>query len=827
MMPNTRRAQKPIGADVPAPTPTPDDEDEDDDDECAMAGAIKGGEITTRSMRRKTIIKRGVQSLAIVAFAILLAALPGADATFWPFMKYFSAMRAPPRAYAASAPPPAVGASASASSLASEDDGFSIALGDGVRMPIELTPGEPRPFRIVVTNRSGGAANLTFDVVETPGPDGESPRLVRLLGVRPIDGEPSDANPREAIVPAAGANGPGTPLEVALLASAPNTDRRVQTAVTLTARDARGHTAYLEDPLELTVLPGPSSSSLAPKRIPGGEEECASMEEALRGGEDTATFARVWTASGAGSRLPSDNVTVLAPNDAAFAALADTLGVTLPELLESPSLELLALHHVLPRALSPRQIAQLQDARTVTCDAVGVAVRQGKLSVGACELEPLRRAGPPLCEGRVYTLACVLPPPAEATQDPESLCLPAQPPLPEERVESFGGSGGMGEGAGSGAHALTFSLPPSLASSGEGGEGGDEAYDDYTYEYADDFEPPISSQGQGGGGGGGSEFSLPPNFGGAHDAPPPAQAVRPRDGLGREPASPSFPKSAGAGGGGRGGEGGEGREGGPGDAFAWSEGAEGAFVEVPVAVLPQRVPDKWTRLAHLAKSGDAPVKATFLPPGWREWITPGSMQCVVEHGQGLRADPTRAQEGMPREECAAVRVNGRTCREAGMLHACGALSSAGPMSYQVQPPPEAYEGGFLAIGDTYVWQSVEGGSAYCTPATPDGRAFQGAVYHEAWVEAEPGLETKLFLLQNPLDGAPWQMVAMQGAPPPGAHRTRRLKTLGQGCFMWVVASSQGTEGRYRFHLAVQTEHANANTERQHARQHAREAEVYG
>ena len=83
MMPNTRRAQKPIGADVPAPTPTPDDEDEDDDDECAMAGAIKGGEITTRSMRRKTIIKRGVQSLAIVAFAILLAALPGADATFW------------------------------------------------------------------------------------------------------------------------------------------------------------------------------------------------------------------------------------------------------------------------------------------------------------------------------------------------------------------------------------------------------------------------------------------------------------------------------------------------------------------------------------------------------------------------------------------------------------------------------------------------------------------------------------------------------------------------------------------------------------------------
>ena len=42
---------------------------------------------------------------------------------------------------------------------------------------------------------------------------------------------------------------------------------------------------------------------------------------------------------------------------------------------------------------------------------------------------------------------------------------------------------------------------------------------------------------------------------------------------------------------------------------------------------------------------------------------------------------------------------------------------------------------------------------------------------------------------------------MQTSEMPGTSGTRRLKTMGQGCFLWVVATA-GEGGEYDFHLSV-------------------------
>lgn len=295
-------------------------------------------------------------------------------------------------------------------------------------------------------------------------------------------------------------------------------------------------------------------------------------------------------------------------------------------------------------------------------------------------------------------------------------------------------------------------LPEKILPSPSGGGLAEDLYSDYEYEYDYDFE-------------------LPPNFGSKSNSRGNNNNKNNNNRVAAysEPAGTRF------------------------DQMDMYGGTYTQFQPLQTRVIPHRVPDKWTRLNHLANAGEEPVKATFLPPGWKEWITPGDATCP-------RYDP---EDGL--SECSSAVINGRSCASPNMLHTCGYLQSEGPKSYQIQPPPGAFRDGFITLGNTYVWQSIEGGSSYCTPATEDGSTFKGSVYHEAWVEPrgkdKEEIDLMLFLLQNPLDGSPWQVVSMQTSPTPGTSSVKRLRTMGQGCFLWVVASAGG-RGAYDFHLSV-------------------------
>ncbi len=635
---------------------------------------------------------------------------------------------------------------ASASSSPSGGSGAFVDLllgADVLGRPVEMTVDKPAAFPIAVANMGDTDLELTFSVIDTPGPDGESVASLEVLGIRAENGLPAPGDARKLSVPA----GATVDAEIALLSRSSDLEGRAPSAVTttgatITAEDeASGRTQFTRDPIELRITDpraaapprdgGPQSWDTQARAGGGGGRRCVELSEVLRTNGHTDTFAEIWEATNLNDTLPGDaRFAVLAPTDAAFDQLTATLGISKADLMSSPSLDLLLLHHVLPQRISVDALAALDGVETATCDQIEVGVRDMAVTVSGCEVSA---SDVEVCNVDLYKLNCVLPPPM--MEHGHDLCLPAGPTAQVISRQHVSGKNG----------------PP-------GDSGSSTAVDDY-YDYDYDYD-----------------FDLPPGF----PAPGQGQDSRPsRFGV----VAASGPEAGGSG------------SGSGGDALGDPETWEWEPLETKVALRP--VPDKWTRLNHLAHAGEAPVKATFLPPGWKEWITPGDLRCPREDAVLSSAECARAPSS-----------SGRSCASPGTLHTCGFLESAGPKSYQIQPPPEAFREGFIEMGGgTYVWQSVEGGSSYCTPATEDGSSFRGSVYHEAWVEPRKAgsgggdLDAMLFLLQNPLDGSPWQVVSMQTAPAPGTRSAKRLRTAGQGCFLWVVASATGS-GEYDFHLHV-------------------------
>jgi len=628
-----------------------------------------------------------------------------------------------------------------AESPKNDDGGFlEMKLGDDMSIPLEMTTGKPAPFPMTITNNDDEALEVVFSVIETPGPDGESAGALEVLGIRPADSVPNKENPKKLYVPAKST----VEAEIALLSpSLPPNTREVTTGATITAEDPSGRTQYTKEPLKVTITSGPAATTAttrqAPRQGSSDRKRCFDLKEVLRTNGHTNTFAEILDASTVDSRLPEGaRYTMLAPTDAAFDALTAALNVTKADLVSSPSLDLLILHHLLPERVSVDDLAGVDAIGTVTCDDIGVGKGEDmSVTVSGCAISA---SDTEVCEVSLYKVDCVLPPPKRETGD--ALCLP------QGRVAEIISGGPRGE---------IKSLNADQAEE-----------DDYEYDYDYSFDMPSGAD--------------------AFDNPP---------GMPRNPTRSFGPDAS------RGGKDGMRTDqirGSGSGGNSWD-----TWEPIQMRVVPRLtpVPDKWSRLNHLANAGKEPVKATFLPPGWKEWITPGSDRCP-------RQDPNLW-------ECSRVRLasqTGRSCSSPNMLHTCGYLDSSGPRSYQIQPPPSAYRDGFITLGDSYVWQSIEGGSAYCTPATADGASFKGSVYHEAWVEPRSGarayarggegeedLDVMLFLLQNPLNGDPWEVVSMQTSATPGTERVKRLKTQGQGCFLWVVASASGA-GAYDFHLSV-------------------------
>lgn len=545
---------------------------------------------------------------------------------------------------------------------------------------------------------------MMFDVIETPGPDGESGGILEVLGIRPQNGVPHKDNPRKLRIPAKST----LDAEIALLSPADEaTDRRkVSTGATITAEDPDGRMQYTQDPLLVSITNPRAASNWAQTRDRGPQgnaKRCVELSEVLETNGHTDTFAKIWQQTNLNESLPlGAEYTVLAPTDDAFDQLAAALNIKKKELMKSPSLDLLLLHHVLPKRVSVDELAAVDSIQTVTCDEIEVGMEDMAVTVSGCAISA---SDIEVCNVNLYKLNCVLPPPI--MEPGEDLCLPRAP-----TAEIISGN--------------SHSDPPFL--------------DDYDYDY---------------------DFDMPPNFQDDRTSQKRYGVVAATDGPenGRTARGTGAPES-----------------------WTWHA--------LETRVPPKRVPDKWTRLNHLANAGEEPVKATFLPPGWKDWITPGDSSCP--------------KSDISRSECSQVNINGQSCDGANMLHTCGYLKSSGPKSYEIQPPPGSFRDGFINLGDTYVWQSVEGGSSYCTPATEDGSSFKGSVYHEAWVEPRgknTDLDAMLFLLQNPLNGSPWHVVSMQTAATPGTKNVKRLRTVGQGCFLWVVASASGS-GAYDFHLSV-------------------------
>ncbi|QDZ19433.1 FAS1 domain-containing protein [Chloropicon primus] len=645
--------------------------------------------------------------LLVVLTAFLCCAPRQTEATFLPWMGFwkkgmmgYGAPPAYPKAYSAQ------GASASSASPSPADDQpfLEIAL-DPATSPLEMTTGRPAAFPVSVTNNGGEDLDVLFSVIETPGPDGESAGELDVLGIRPADGVPDSEDPRKLRVPA----GATVEAEIALLSPAIPAGRdALTTGATITAEDPSGRTQFTKDPLLVRITrPGGQAAEPARTRaLDEGPDRCVEVAEVLRTNGHTNTFAEIWEETSlnrTASLPPGARYTMLAPTDAAFEQLTAALSISKEDLMRSPSLDLLVLHHLLPERVSVEQLASMDSIGTATCDDIAVGKGDDMtVTVAGCSIST---SDTEVCGVDLYKINCVLPPPDMA--EGQELCLPA--------------------GA------------PATATTGE---------EEYDYDYDYDFEMPSAGNLPGSG--------TPPRTPATRfeDAPPTAFGES-------NMVYPEKPRT-------------------------W-----GSYVPIETRVVPKRVPSKWARLNHLANAGEEPVKATFLPPGWKEWITPGTTQC-----------PRR---DLSQSECSDVRIGGRSCNSPNMLHTCGFLESSGPKSYEVQPPPQAFRDGIITIGNTYVWQSVEGGTAYCTPATPDGSAFKGSVYHEAWVEPQnrgaDAPDLMLFLLQNPLNGDPWHVVSMQTSPTPGTSNVKRLRTMGQGCFLWVVASAGGS-GAYDFHLSV-------------------------
>ena len=664
-------------------------------------------------------LKAGAMAALMLVLVVCSLCAAPADATFLPWLNFWKkGMMGYPAypAYKGAKTYDAQGASAASAAAASppvaEAAFVDPDLGLGIdSSPLEMTRGQPSAFPISVTNNGQEPLDLVFSVIETPGPDGESAGALEVLGIRPKDGVPNSGDPRSLRI----APGETVEAEIALLSPssasplASPSSGPLTTGATIVAEDPKtGRAVYTDEPLEVTIEMEGAPTTREAER---GGGTCVPLQEVLSSNGDTDTFARVWQESGAaGAVSEGADFALLAPTDAAFEELTATLGITMDDLLASPKLQLLALHHLIPTAVTAEDLATASSLATATCDEVEVS-RDERMSatVAGCGVSATDTE---VCGGiQLFRLGCVLPPPPQGTLAREgALCLPE----PAGGSDPFAGQG----------------------SDTTAGPDGDE----YEYEYDFDFEMPSSLDG------------LPPS------RSTPDRRFQDRPG-------PTGPTEGGSS---------------PTGAASWG------FKPVATRVVPTRLPAAWDRLEHLANSNAEPVKATFLPPGWREWITPGTTACP--------ATPLIGDRGLA--------LGGA----ANALRSCGRLEPSGPLSYQIQPPPEAYRDGFIELGDTYVWQSVQGASSYCTPASADGSHFKGSVVHEA--SATPrgnngagGGDLMLFLLQNPLNGDPWQVVSMQTSEMPGTSGTRRLKTMGQGCFLWVVATA-GEGGEYDFHLSV-------------------------
>mmetsp|Transcript_15890 Transcript_15890/g.40519 ORF Transcript_15890/g.40519 Transcript_15890/m.40519 type:complete len:279 (+) Transcript_15890:154-990(+) len=169
---------------------------------------------------------------------------------------------------------------------------------------MEMRAGSPAGVPITVTNNGDEDVLLTFQVIETPGPDGESTGAIEVIGIRPVGGIPSKENPRQLLVPA----GSTVEGEIGLVASGGSLrSGSVETAATITAQDASGRTQYLKDPIVITIVDDGSGSrnnlSTASQNLPNGQ--CIQLEEFLRTNGHTNTFAAVWEKAGLDQKIPA------------------------------------------------------------------------------------------------------------------------------------------------------------------------------------------------------------------------------------------------------------------------------------------------------------------------------------------------------------------------------------------------------------------------------------------------------------------------------------------------------------------------------------------
>jgi uncharacterized surface protein with fasciclin (FAS1) repeats len=468
--------------------------------------------------------------------------------------------------------------------------------------PLILRPGEPLAVPVAVENGGLSREVVTFMASER----GAAPKGLRALGI---------AGPF-------GASGvslaPGERQEVDVLLYASPGTLSGNALVTLLAVDAQGRAAALSQPLEASVVAGSDQALVEPAALaeeapqaevqdyrpevaPGsrltagdflldgaggvgsgmrlGRETrsvgaptgagCAvgapAVEEFLEQQRGTTALLKALRAVGGARALPAGgDVTWFAPTDEAFLRLLNAIGVSLDQLLESPKLSKLVLHHAVPGAYTPEDLvafAQQGSLRSLA-DAtleLEVPAPEGVPVVGNC---PIREGPHQICGGLVYVVDCVLPPPS-----PEPV---------EARVSSVEGVPGGG-------------APFEPLGDFAGDYGGDYG-SDYSLDYGvADAVPTALGEAPGSGSGAG-------RGGQEQERSAALQQELPRASVPGVAAETSYyPESAGA------------------DAPAAGSSLTTALVDA--------------ENLRASDSAGGAVKATMLPPEWNKWVHTGISSC--------------------------------------------------------------------------------------------------------------------------------------------------------------------------------------------------------
>jgi len=361
--------------------------------------------------------------------------------------------------------------------------------------PLVLRPGEPLAVPVAVENGGLSREVVTFMASER----GAAPKGLRALGI---------AGPFGA---SGVSLAPGERQEVDVLLYASPGTLSGNTLVTLLAVDDQGRAAALSRPLEASVvagadralveaalaeeaaladaqeyrpqaLPAPGSrltagtfllgggGGAAPEQNAGargtgqrqGRETrsvgaptgagCAAgapaAEEFFEQHRETSALLKALQAAGGARALPvGGDVTWFAPTDEAFLRLLNAIGVSLDQLLQSPNLSKLVLHHAVPGAYTQDDLvafAQQGSLRSLA-DAtleLEVPAPEGVPVVGNC---PIREGPHQICGGLVYVVDCVLPPPSpEGAAEARSASVEGAPGsgAPFEPLGDLGDYGG-------------------------------------------------------------------------------------------------------------------------------------------------------------------------------------------------------------------------------------------------------------------------------------------------------------------------------------------------------------------------------------------------